>query len=138
MCAARYSPQSRASLSSSAANARRTRPDQRGGDLLPGGASITNYDDCPVGRFCVWDHLNGYGSIKIIDPGGDADLRSPAPDWNDRIRSLWNRTGNVWCTFRDINYASLSGDPWPVGNWRGNTAQYNMDMKISSLRPGRC
>ncbi|SMD27098.1 Peptidase inhibitor family I36 [Kibdelosporangium aridum] len=86
----------------------------------------------------MWDHLNGYGSIKIIDPGGDADLRSPAPDWNDRIRSLWNRTGNVWCTFRDINYASLSGDPWPVGNWRGNTAQYNMDMKISSLRPGRC
>ncbi|WP_167406312.1 peptidase inhibitor family I36 protein [Amycolatopsis thailandensis] len=105
-----------------------------------GGASITNYDDCPVGAFCGWDYLNGNGSIKIWT-GPDSDLRSPAPSWNDRIRSVWNRTGAVWCTFPDINYADVTTgppNPWPVGNWRGNTALYNMDMNISSLRPGRC
>jgi hypothetical protein len=99
----------------------------------PAGAdSVTSYSDCPTGWFCVWDGPGGTGAFARFQTGA-ADLR--AFDLNDKISSLWNRTGVVWCTYTDINYG---GSTWPVGNWQGNTAQYSRDNTISSLHRGGC
>lgn len=102
--------------------------------------------DCPDGYFCAWYYENG------VDRGGDGKPdfygRSGAPDLrdfglNDHVWSVWNRSGELWCTYPDVNYADVNGrtspNPWPVSNnWRGNTREYNMQNVISSLRRGAC
>ncbi|MBN6040008.1 peptidase inhibitor family I36 protein [Amycolatopsis sp. 195334CR] len=94
--------------------------------------SITAYSDCPSGWFCVWSGTGGQGTMARFQIGtpdlGDFGL-------DNRVSSLWNRTGALWCTYLNTNY---SGDPWSVGNWQGNTSQYGRDNNISSLRRGAC
>ncbi|MGV9879549.1 peptidase inhibitor family I36 protein [Streptomyces sp. NPDC003006] len=94
--------------------------------------SINAYADCPVGWFCVWEHADGQGRMARFQSGtphlGNYNL-------NDQVSSAWNRTGRTFCTYVDINY---SGATWPVGNWQGNTSQYNRNDNISSLRAGSC
>lgn len=97
-----------------------------------GGVSITAYADCPAGWFCVWEHANGQGRMARFQ-SGSADLRDF--NLNDQVSSAWNRTGVNWCTYLDINYR---GATWEVGNWQGNTSQYNRNDNISSLRRGEC
>ncbi|MEU7524393.1 peptidase inhibitor family I36 protein [Saccharothrix sp. NPDC042600] len=101
--------------------------------------------DCPDGYFCAWYYEDG--ADRGSDGKPDFYGRVGAPDLrefglNDHVWSVWNRTGEVWCTYPDINYADLNGgtspNPWAVGNWRGNTRQYNMQNVISSLRRGSC
>jgi hypothetical protein len=101
--------------------------------------------DCPDGYFCAWYNVDG------IDRGGNntpefygKSVASDLTDFdlNDHVFSVWNRTGVVWCAYPDINHSDVNGsaapNPWPVGNWRGNTSQYGMQNAISSLRRGAC
>ncbi|MEV0680261.1 peptidase inhibitor family I36 protein [Actinosynnema sp. NPDC050436] len=92
--------------------------------------------DCPDEWFCIWYDTDGNGKMARFQKGAP-DLRKFEP-LHDHVWSAWNRTGETWCVFRDINYARVSGQPWPVGNWRGNTSQYGMQNVISSLRRGGC
>lgn len=94
--------------------------------------SITAYQDCPVGWFCVWEDAGGWGRMARFQTGSD-DLRDF--NLNDQISSVWNRTGKTFCTWLNIN---RDGATWPVGNWQGNTSQYNRNDNISSLRVGGC
>ncbi|MET8685405.1 peptidase inhibitor family I36 protein [Streptomyces sp. NPDC004732] len=94
--------------------------------------SITAYQDCPVGWFCAWEDAGGWGRMARFQVGSD-DLRDF--DLNDQISSVWNRTGKTFCTWLNIN---RDGATWPVGNWQGNTSQYNRNDNISSLRVGAC
>ncbi|MGW4064075.1 peptidase inhibitor family I36 protein [Amycolatopsis sp. NPDC004747] len=106
--------------------------------VAPAGSAQASTDawwDCPDGWFCAWYSTDGNGAMARFQSGAP-DLREF--NLNDHVWSVWNRTGVVWCTFADINYASVSGSPWPVGNWRGNTSQYNRQNTISSLRRGAC
>ncbi|MGW3955231.1 peptidase inhibitor family I36 protein [Streptomyces sp. NPDC004752] len=96
------------------------------------GRSITAYQDCPVGWFCAWEDEGGWGRMARFQLGSD-DLRDF--NLNDQISSVWNRTGKTFCTWLNIN---RDGASWPVGNWRGNTAQYNRNDNISSLWVGKC
>ncbi|WP_160096387.1 peptidase inhibitor family I36 protein [Kibdelosporangium aridum] len=97
-----------------------------------GGASITAWWDCPPNAFCVWEGRDGNGEWAEI-LGTVNNLHEYR--WGDRIRSVWNRTGRVWCTFVDINQ---TGATWPVGNWQGNTWRYGRESNITSIRPGAC
>lgn len=94
--------------------------------------SITAYQDCPVGWFCAWADTGGLGKMARFQTGSD-DLRDF--NLNDQISSVWNRTGNLFCTWLNIN---RDGATWPVGNWQGNTSQYSRDNNISSLWVGAC
>ncbi len=94
--------------------------------------SITAYQDCPVGWFCAWEDAGGWGRMVRFQTGSD-DLRDF--NMNDQISSVWNRTGRTFCTWLNIN---RDGATWPVGNWQGNTSQYNRNDNISSLRVGAC
>lgn len=89
--------------------------------------TITAYQDCPVGWFCVWEDAGGWGRMARFQMGSD-DLRDF--DLNDQISSVWNRTGGKFCTWLNIN---RDGAVWPVGNWQGNTSQYNRNDNISSV-----
>ena len=101
--------------------------------------------DCPDGYFCAWYLEDG------VDSGGNNKPefmgKSQAPDLqdfklNDHVWSVWNRTGVTWCAYPDINFADVNGktapNPWPIGNWMGNTSQYGMKNYISSVRRGAC
>ncbi|MEV5913515.1 peptidase inhibitor family I36 protein [Streptomyces chartreusis] len=94
--------------------------------------TITAYQDCPVGWFCAWEDAGGWGRMARFQTGSD-DLRDF--NLNDQISSVWNRTGRTFCTWLNIN---RDGAPWPVGNWQGNTSQYNRNDNISSLHVGAC
>ncbi|MEV8408927.1 peptidase inhibitor family I36 protein [Streptomyces niveus] len=96
------------------------------------GATITAYQDCPVGWFCAWEDRGGWGDMARFQLGSD-DLRDFR--LNDKISSVWNRTGNTFCTWLNIN---RDGASWAVGNWRGDTVQYNREDNISSLWVGSC
>lgn len=91
------------------------------------GVAITAYQDCPVGWFCVFREKGGLGDMARFQLGSD-DLRDFR--LNDDISSVWNRTGGKFCTWLNIN---RDGASWPVGNWRGDTSQYNRDNNISSV-----
>ncbi|WP_433274700.1 peptidase inhibitor family I36 protein [Actinosynnema sp. CS-041913] len=99
--------------------------------------SVASWEQCLDGYFCVWEYPNGnagvIGGHFARFAWGSENLANPIGGFvfNDKISSVWNRTGKVWCTHVDKEY---QGRVWPVGNWRGNTAQYSMDNKISSLR----
>lgn len=90
-------------------------------------AAETPWRNCEVGEFCVYEHDNGYGGAAYFRSGtnnlGDYRL-------NDKVSSVWNRTGRTVCTYLDTN---KQGSTWPVGNWKGNTSQYNRNDNISSL-----
>ncbi len=90
-------------------------------------AAETPWRNCEVGEFCVYEHDNGYGKPAYFRNGtnnlGDYGL-------NDKVSSVWNRTGRTVCTYLDTN---KQGSTWPVGNWKGNTSQYNRNDNISSL-----
>ena len=96
--------------------------------------------DCPEGRFCAWYDTDGNGEPRYVGTERAPDLRDFR--LNDHVWSVWNRTGVVWCAFPDINSTDVNGsaapNPWPIGNWRGNTSQYGMQNVISSLRRGAC
>lgn len=94
--------------------------------------SITAYQDCPVGWFCAWEDAGGLGRMARFQTGSD-DLRDF--NLNDQISSVWNRTGRTFCTWLNIN---RDGATWAVGNWQGNTSQYNRNDNISSLHVGAC
>ncbi|MEU6301183.1 peptidase inhibitor family I36 protein [Streptomyces chartreusis] len=94
--------------------------------------TITAYQDCPVGWFCAWEDAGGWGRMARFQTGSD-DLRDF--NLNDQISSVWNRTGRTFCTWLNIN---RDGATWPVGNWQGNTSQYNRNDNISSLHVGAC
>ncbi|MFE9610844.1 peptidase inhibitor family I36 protein [Streptomyces sp. NPDC006012] len=94
--------------------------------------SIMAYQDCPVGWFCAWEDAGGWGRMARFQVGSD-DLRDF--NLNDQISSVWNRTGKTFCTWLNIN---RDGATWPVGNWQGNTSQYNRNDNISSLWVGAC
>jgi hypothetical protein len=83
--------------------------------------------NCEVGEFCVYADDNGYGDAAYFRSGtnnlGDYGL-------NDRVSSVWNRTGKTVCTYLDTY---KQGSTWPVGNWKGNTSQYSRNDNISSL-----
>lgn len=96
------------------------------------GVSITSYSDCPAGWFCAYEDPNGLGRMARFQLGSD-DLRDF--NLNDQISSVWNRRGLNFCTWLNIQE---DGGPWEVGNWQGNTSQYNRDNNISSLWVGGC
>ncbi|MFF2185325.1 peptidase inhibitor family I36 protein [Streptomyces sp. NPDC058155] len=96
------------------------------------GRTITAYQDCPVGWFCAWEDRGGWGDMARFQMGSD-DLRDFR--LNDKISSVWNRTGNTFCTWLNIN---RDGATWAVGNWRGDTVQYNREDNISSVWVGAC
>ncbi|MCP3759625.1 peptidase inhibitor family I36 protein [Streptomyces sp. TBY4] len=95
-------------------------------------AAETPWRNCEVGEFCVYEHDNGYGGAAYFRSGtnnlGDYRL-------NDKVSSVWNRTGKTVCTYVDTN---KQGSTWPVGNWKGNTSQYNRNDNISSLWVTAC
>ncbi|WP_113692919.1 peptidase inhibitor family I36 protein [Amycolatopsis albispora] len=102
-----------------------------------GTVSVAAYSDCPAGFFCMWDGRDGTGNMLGYDigSGGESNLHNvahPRGDWGDKTRSVWNRTGTVWCTYIDIKFER---GLWKVGNWRGNTWQYGRELNISSLHP---
>jgi peptidase inhibitor family I36 len=106
-----------------------------GGVGTEGSVGTQAWWDCPDGYFCAWRETDGNGAM--------ARFQTRAPDLrefnlNDHVWSVWNRTGVVWCAYPDINFASISGTPWPVGNWRGNTSAYGRSAVISSVRRGAC
>lgn len=92
----------------------------------------TPWRNCEVGEFCVYEHDNGYGGAAYFRNGtdnlGDYGL-------NDKVSSVWNRTGKTVCTYLD---AYKQGSTWPVGNWKGNTSQYHRNDNISSLWVTAC
>ena len=102
--------------------------------------------DCPVGYFCAWYNADGVdigGNEKpeFYGKAGAPDLRKF--DLNDHVYSVYNRTGQTWCAYPDNNSTDVNGpgkfpDPWPIGNWQGNTSRYNMQGVISSLEAGPC
>ena len=96
--------------------------------------------DCPDGYFCAWYLENGEGEPRFVGQVRAPDLREFR--LNDHVWSVWNRTGVTWCAYPDINFSDINGsaapNPWPVGNWQGNTSQYNRQNVISSLRRGVC
>lgn len=94
--------------------------------------SVTAYQDCPVGWFCAWEDAGGWGHMARFQLGSD-NLNDF--NLNDKISSVWNRTGRTFCTWLNIN---RDGATWPVGNWQGNTSQYNRNDNISSLWVGAC
>lgn len=108
-------------------------------------AGVTAWWDCPDGYFCAWYKADG------VDSGGNNKPEfmgtSRAPDLtafglNDHVWSVWNRTGVTWCAYPDINFSDVNGsaapNPWPIGDWRGNTSQYHEQGVISSVRRGSC
>ncbi|MFB6894099.1 peptidase inhibitor family I36 protein [Kitasatospora sp. NPDC056327] len=121
-----------AGLMASAPTAQATGPAGGSGPTAEQHRSVTAYQDCPVDWFCVWEHVDGGGRMARFQTGsdnlGDFNL-------NDQVSSVWNRTGKLWCTWLNIN---RDGATWPVGNWRGNTSQYNRNDNISSLHVGAC
>ncbi|MEV8334708.1 peptidase inhibitor family I36 protein [Streptomyces niveus] len=122
-----------AALGLAAATALVTMPGAQASPTSPGtGATITAYQDCPVGYFCAWADRGGWGAMARFQLGSD-DLRDF--NLNDKISSVWNRTGNTFCTWLNIN---RDGASWAVGNWRGDTVQYNREDNISSLWVGSC
>ncbi|MEV6715802.1 peptidase inhibitor family I36 protein [Lentzea sp. NPDC051208] len=99
-----------------------------------GDVSIAAWEGCDPGEFCVYEHANGVGPKRAAFQYRAPDLR--AFNLNDQVSSVWNRTGQTWCTFLDINYG---GATWPVGaGWKGNSGVYNRNDNISSLRAGTC
>jgi hypothetical protein len=90
-------------------------------------AAETPWRNCEVGEFCVYEHDNGYGKVAYFRSGTN-NLRDYSLD--NQVSSVWNRTGRLVCTYTDI-YSW--GEKWPVGNWKGNTSQYNRNDNISSL-----
>ncbi|MFI6698089.1 peptidase inhibitor family I36 protein [Streptomyces sp. NPDC050509] len=90
------------------------------------------YADCPAGWFCAWEHEGGKGKMVRFQNGvkklSDFGM-------NDKISSVWNRSGQIFCTYLDNNY---KGATWAVGSWQGNTAKYHRNDNISSLRAGEC
>lgn len=104
------------------------------------GVSTQAWWDCPDNYFCAWYSTNGNDRM-FYGQSGAPDLNDF--ELNDHVWSVWNRTGVVWCAYPDINYSDVNGssaapNPWPVGNWQGNTSQYGMQGAISSLRRGAC
>jgi hypothetical protein len=90
--------------------------------------------DCPANRFCVWTNATYTGRFAYFSVGS-ADLRTPIGGYvfNNRISSLWNRTGQSWCLFDDPGY----GPPRFVqsaGGFRANLAIDGFNDKASSLR----
>ncbi len=97
--------------------------------------------DCPDGYFCAWYLENGEGEPRFVGQVRAPDLREFR--LNDHVWSVWNRTGVVWCAYPDINFSDVNGsnrapDPWPIGNWQGNTSRYGQQHVISSVRRGAC
>ncbi|MFE3598566.1 peptidase inhibitor family I36 protein [Streptomyces sp. NPDC059096] len=95
-------------------------------------STAATYDDCPAGWFCAWEHKDGQGKMVRFQNGvkklSDFGM-------NDKISSVWNRSGQIFCTYLDNDY---KGATWAVGTWKGNTSQYNRNDNISSLRAGEC
>lgn len=111
-----------------------------------GPIGVTAWWDCPEGYFCAWRKTNGDDSDGNNKPEFMGKVGAPDLNefkLNDHVWSVWNRTGVVWCAYPDNNYSDVNGkdkapNPWPIGNWRGNTSEYSMQNYISSFRRGAC
>lgn len=101
--------------------------------------SISSYDQCPEYYFCIWEYGNAnrgaVGGHWARFYYGSENLANPVDGFvfNDKVRSVWNRTGDRWCLYVDKEWG---GPNWPVGNWKGNSSQYGHANDISSLK--RC
>jgi len=90
---------------------------------------------CTVGHFCVWEDGGFQGHFGAVTVG-HPDLRTAINGFvfQDRISSVWNRTGHIWCTYKDINYNG------GVHSWNPNESQSHLGGigwgdTISSLKP---
>ncbi|MFE7057193.1 peptidase inhibitor family I36 protein [Streptomyces californicus] len=61
------------------------------------------WDRCPSGSFCIFDGVNGTGTIAWFR-SGSPDLRGQSMD--NRTSSYWNRNGGQWALYDGYNYGS--------------------------------
>ena len=73
---------------------------QAASDAAP--AVARSWNDCPVNRFCAWSDTNGNGARAGFINGAD-DLSRVG--LNSGARSVYNRTGDVWCVFSGAEYS---------------------------------
>ncbi len=94
-----------------------------------------SYEQCPDGAFCVWTNPGGDGYFAYFY-SGSRNLTWPIGGvvFNDRITTVWNRTGKRWCVWKDIDY---KGPVHGVGH-DVKGLPYNFWYQVSSLRGYGC
>ncbi|MEU4202355.1 peptidase inhibitor family I36 protein [Streptomyces sp. NPDC045470] len=86
--------------------------------------------ECADESVCLFQEHGGVGA-KLEVHDAVADLRN-TPGWNDKARSVFNRTSDDWCLYRDENY---KGEFKIVGPGSGTNLTNEFDRSVSSLRP---
>lgn len=96
--------------------------------------ATANSADCPSGRFCIWTNTNYNGSFAYF-AFGSANLANPIGGYvfNNRVTSIWNRTGRAWCLYDGANYrGQLLRES--AGGYRANLTVERINDRTSSLR----
>lgn len=93
-----------------------------------------NSVDCPSGKFCIWANSTYNGSFAYFAKGS-ANLANPISGYvfNNKVTSIWNRTGSAWCLYDGANYRTLLLRQ-SAGGYRANLAVEGIDNKTSSLK----
>jgi hypothetical protein len=96
--------------------------------------ATANSADCPSGKFCIWTNDNYEGRIAYFSRGS-ANLANPIGGYvfNNKVTSIWNRTGSAWCLYDGANYRTgLLRQS--AGGYRSNLAVEGINNKTSSLK----
>ncbi|MEH1813669.1 MAG: peptidase inhibitor family I36 protein [Nostoc sp.] len=96
--------------------------------------ATANSADCPSGKFCIWTNSTYNGSFAYFAKGS-ANLANPIGGYvfNNKVTSIWNRTGSAWCLYDGANYKTLLLRQ-SAGGYRANLAVERIDNKTSSLK----
>ena len=96
--------------------------------------ATANSADCPSGKFCIWTNSTYNGSFAYFAKGS-ANLANPIGGYvfNNKVTSIWNRTGSAWCLYDGANYKTLLLRQ-SAGGYRANLAIERIDNKTSSLK----
>ncbi|MFN6501260.1 MAG: peptidase inhibitor family I36 protein [Nostoc sp. DedQUE01] len=96
--------------------------------------ATANSADCPSGKFCIWTNDKYEGRIAYFSRGS-ANLANPIGGYvfNNKVTSIWNRTGSAWCLYDGANYRRLLLRQ-PAGGYRSNLAVERIDNKTTSLK----
>jgi hypothetical protein len=91
------------------------------------------WSDCPSAYWCMWDRINGSGTVYLAHGTPfDDNLASPDVGTNDWADSVWNRTPRAICVYWDKDYSGSSI------RFPGNGARSNLPVswrnRVSSYR----
>lgn len=88
------------------------------------GTANADWDHCPAGQVCAWEHSGGNGAVEN---GGTT--HNIAGYMNEKASSMWNRSNTMICLHRSDGRYMLLGP----GEWRDIPAW--MNDKITEWKP---